>query len=78
MASNFYELIIFRSQMPHGKKLNFVAWKFNCIHTNISDEIVWPLSCVNKMLAVIVMRVGTLCSLRKTNKQTQTNKQTLR
>ena len=33
------------------------------MHTNIPNEVLWPLSCVNKVLGIVIVRICTLCTL---------------
>ena len=35
--------------------------------TCVSDEILRPFTCIHKVLTIIIMWVGTLCSLSKNN-----------
>lgn len=37
------------------------------IPTNISDEVLRPVACVNKVLTVVIVRVQTLGTLKRKN-----------
>ena len=33
-------------------------------HTNISDEVLWPMAGIHKVLAIVIVWVKTLCTLK--------------
>ena len=33
--------------------------------THISYEVLWPLACINKVLGVVIVRVGTLSAFQE-------------
>ena len=54
----------------HVHIVSTVTWFVHCSScpgglTNVSDKVLRTLTCVNKVLRVVVVWVSTLCSLEK-------------
>lgn len=53
-------------ETQHNQKQSLGSMHVNCEHplTNISNEVLGSMPCVNKVLTVVIVRVQTLCPLK--------------
>ena len=57
-----------RETLAYTCRVNLTTYRAQgklCSLTNISDEVLWALSDVNKVLRVVIVGVSTLCALQE-------------